>query len=102
MIKEFAFGTANRHHFQNSEKMQDWKKLDKDTFVSLYDYDDYVVEYYTKNKSLSGFDGLIYMPDEFILDVDASSVENGLGKLNEFHQLLEKLDIPSYVYFSGK
>ena len=101
MIKEFAFGTANRHHFQNSEKMQDWKKLDKDTFVSLYDYDDYVVEYYTKNKSLSGFDGLIYMPDEFILDVDASSVENGLGKLHELHQLLETLDIPSYVYFSG-
>ena len=34
--------------------------LDRDTFVSLYDYDDYVVEYYTKNKSLSGFDGKIY------------------------------------------
>jgi hypothetical protein len=101
MIKEFAFGTANRHHFQDAEKMQDWKKLDKDTFVSLYDYDDYVVEYYTKTKSLSGFDGMIYIPDEFILDVDASSIEKGLEKLHELNELLATFDIPSYKYFSG-
>ena len=101
MIKEFAFGTANRHHFQDAEKMQDWKKLDKDTFISLYDYDDYVVEYYTKTKSLSGFDGMIYMPDEFILDVDGSSIEKGLEKLHGLNDLLETLDIPSYKYFSG-
>ena len=101
MIKEFAFGTANRHHFQDVDKMQDWKKLDKDTFVSLYDYDDYVVEYYTQNKSLSGFDGMIYIPDEFVLDVDASSTEKGLEKLFALDGLLESLDIPSYKYFSG-
>ena len=101
MIKEFAFGTSNRHHFQDAKKMQDWKKLDKDTFVSLYDYDDYVVEYYTRNKSLSGFDGMIYIPDEFILDVDASDIEKGLDKVDGLNQLLETLDIPSYVYFSG-
>ena len=101
MIKEFAFGTANRHHFQDAEKMQDWKKLDKDTFISLYDYDDYVVEYYTKTKSLSGFDGMIYMPDEFILDVDGSSIEKGLEKLHGLNDLLETLDIPSYKYFNG-
>ena len=59
MIKELAFGVSNRHHFQNSDKAVDWMGSDRDTFISLYDYDDYVIEYYTKHKSLSGFDGLI-------------------------------------------
>ena len=42
MIKEFAFGTHNRHHFQDVNKAGEWEGVDSDTFVSLYDYDDYV------------------------------------------------------------
>ena len=53
MIKEFAFGVTNRHHFQDANKIGEWQGLDSDTFTSLYDYDEYVVEYYAKHNSLS-------------------------------------------------
>ena len=101
MIKEFAFGTHNRHHFQDVNKAGEWEGVDSDTFVSLYDYDDYVKEFCDTKKSLSGFDGLIYMPDEFILDVDGSSP----AKAQEYTQglliLLKDLNIPYQIYFSG-
>ena len=35
MIKEFAFGTHNRHHFQDANKAGEWEGLDSDTFVSF-------------------------------------------------------------------
>ena len=101
MIKEFAFGTSNRHHFQDANSISNWQGIDNNTFCSLYDYDDYVKEYYGKNKSLSGFDGLIYMPDEFILDVDGSSMLNARKKLLDLLILLEKIKVPVKVYFSG-
>ena len=80
MIKEFAFGISNRHHFQDADSIGNWQGIDNDTFVSLYDYDDYVKEYFGKHQSLSGFDGLIYMPDEFILDVDGSDIVQARNK----------------------
>ena len=46
MIKEFAFGTSNRHHFQEASSIGNWQGIDNDTFCSLYDYDDYVKEFY--------------------------------------------------------
>ena len=70
MIKEFAFGLSNRHHFQDADDIEQWEGIENDTYCSLYDYDDYVKDYYSENKSLSGFDGPIYMRDEFLLDVD--------------------------------
>ena len=41
--------------------------------MSLYDYDEYVAEYFAKHQKLAGFDGLVYIPDEFILDVDGNT-----------------------------
>ena len=70
MIKEFAFGLSQRHYFQDAGNVDSWMNIDKDTYMSLYDYDDGVKDYFSKNKTLSGFDGLLYMPDEFLLDVD--------------------------------
>ena len=70
MIKEFAFGLAQRHYFQDSDSICDWMNIDKDTYMSLYDFDDSITDYFSKNNTLSGFDGLVYIPDEFILDVD--------------------------------
>jgi len=101
MIKEFAFGTSNRHHFQDSTDISNWQGIDNDTFCSLYDYDDYVKEYYAKNNSLSGFDGLIYMPDEFLLDIDGVDVIQARNKLGDLLIHLKQLDVPSKVYFSG-
>ena len=70
MIKEFALGLNKRHYFQPADNIDQWQGLNQDTFMSLYDYDDYIKDFFGKHNSLAGFDGLLYMPDEFILDVD--------------------------------
>ena len=101
MIKEFAFGLSNRHHFQEISKMADWEGLDKDTFVSLYDYDEYVIEYVKKKGSLSGFDGLTYIPNEFVLDVDGKDFKEAKDKTTGLLILLDDIDVPYNVYFSG-
>ena len=47
MVKEMAFSISNRGHFVDAAQVPTWYGTNKDTFMSLYDYDDYVVEYYT-------------------------------------------------------
>ena len=101
MIKEFAFGTNNRHHFCDVNKMENYMNMAQDTFMSLYDYDEHVIEYVKRKKSLSGYDGIMYMPDEFILDVDGSNPEDALDKLQCLLLLLEDLDVTRQIYFSG-
>ena len=104
MIKEFAFGLAQRHYFQDSDSICDWMNIDKDTYMSLYEFDDEIKNYYSKNNSLSGFDGLVYMPDEFILDIDGADhkdLENARFKTIKLLELLDELDIPYRIYFSG-
>ena len=46
MIKEFAFGLSNRHHFQDADDIEQWEGIENDTFCSLYDYDEDVKNYY--------------------------------------------------------
>ena len=75
MIKEMAFGVSDRCHMVEASRVSEWHYLPRDTFTSLYDYDEYVKEYVQKHKSIAGFDGLIYIPDEFILDVDGANTE---------------------------
>ena len=101
MLKEFAFGTHNRHHFQDVNKMGDWEGVDSDNFASLYDYDEHVIEFCDKKHSLSGYDGLIYIPDEFILDVDGSSPKKAQEYTQGLLIILKDLDIPYQIYFSG-
>lgn len=102
MIREFAFGLSNRHHFFPSDNSVKWENVAKDTFLSLYGYDDAVIKYFDKNKTLSGFSGVIYMPREFILDVDGSEVEEAQDKTIKLISLLDSLKVPSNVYFSGR
>ena len=59
MIKEMALGLQNRHHFIDISKVSQWQRSSKDTFTSLYDYDEYVKKYVKDNGKLSGYDGLI-------------------------------------------
>jgi hypothetical protein len=42
MIKEMAFGVADRCHLVDVSKTSEWQNINRDTFVSLYDYDEYV------------------------------------------------------------
>jgi len=102
MIREFALSLSNRHHFHESNKMSKLEGTPQDTFMSLWEYDEYVVEYVKKKKKLAGFDGLIYMPDELILDVDGETIKKAKEKADLLIKLLDKLNIPSQVYFSGR
>ena len=101
MIKEFALGLSKRHYFQPADNIDQWQGLDQDIFMSLYDYDDYIVEFFSKHQTLSGYDGLLYMPDEFILDVDAVNTETARQKTIGLLLHLEDIDIPSRIFFSG-
>ena len=61
MIKEFAFGLSNRHHFSDSADMEKYAGMAQDTFMSLYDYDAHVVDYVKKNHTLSSYDRMLYI-----------------------------------------
>jgi len=104
MIKEFAFGLAQRHYFQDAGNVCDWMNIDRDTYMSLYDFDENIKEFFSKNNSLSGFDGLVYIPDEFILDVDGKDnddLDSARKKAIGLSILLDDLQIPFRLYFSG-
>ena len=69
--------------------------------MSLYDFDDHITDYFSKNNTLSGFDGLVYMPDEFILDIDGKDkddLENARQKTIGLTLLLDDLGIPDYPH----
>ena len=102
MIREFAFSYSDRHHFYDSSKKSSFENTAKDTFISLYGYDSYAIKFFNGTKSLSGFDGKIYMPKEFLLDVDGGTVENAKAKTIELLKLLKSLEVPYNIYFSGR
>ena len=102
MIREFAFGFSNRHHFMDSNKSNKWEYLSKDTFVSLFAYDTDVIEYYEENRTLSGYDGPIYMPSEFLLDVDGNDVLTAKAKTSKLLEILMHKGVPYNIYFSGR
>ena len=102
MIREFAFSYSDRHHFYDSSKKSSFESTPRDTFISLYGYDNYVIKFFQATKSLSGFDGKIYMPKEFLLDVDGNTVELAKAKTVELIKLLKSLNVPYNIYFSGR
>tara|TARA_R100000951_G_scaffold115473_1_gene123643 strand:- start:1973 stop:3778 length:1806 start_codon:yes stop_codon:yes gene_type:complete len=102
MIREFAFSLSNRHHFFDTREAVKWENVAKDTFMSLYGYDDNVVKFYEEKKTLSGYDGLIYMPKEFLLDVDGPDTKDAQEKTIKLLKLLKDLKVPYNLYFSGR
>ena len=101
MIREFAFGLGRRHYFEDSSSMVKWMNISNDTYMSLYEYDNDVKDYFAKNKKLAGYDGKIYIPEEFILDVDGGTPENAQKKSIGLKIMLGDLDIPFKIFFSG-
>ena len=96
-----AFGVSDRCHLVDAQDASQWQRLNRDTFVSLYDYDEYIKEYVEKNKKMAGYDGLIYMPDEFILDVDGANTEQARLSAIGLSICLQDLMVPYRIYFSG-
>jgi len=101
MIREFAFGLSRRHYFEDSSNIVNWMDLHSDTFMSLYEYDNDVKDYFAENKKLSGYDGKIYIPEEFILDVDGGNPDDAQKKAIGLKLMLEDLDVPYKAFFSG-
>jgi hypothetical protein len=101
MIREFAFGLGRRHYFEDSSNMVKWMNLTSDTYMSLYEYDNDVKDYFAKNKKLAGYDGKIYIPEEFILDIDGGNPDDAQKKAIGLKILLGDLDVPFKVFFSG-
>jgi len=101
MIKEYAFGLANRHHFGDVSDVEKYAGMAQDTFMSLWDYDAHVVDYVKEKGGLSGYDGMLYMPDEFILDVDGTNPKQAKDKTIALTIELDDLCIPFRIYFSG-
>jgi hypothetical protein len=101
MIKEYAFGLANRHHFGDTNDVEKYAGMAQDTFMSLWDYDAHVVDFVKEKGSLSGYDGILYMPDEFILDVDGANPKQAKDKTIALTIELDDLCVPYQIYFSG-
>ena len=101
MIKEYAFGLSNRHHFGDVSDVEKWTGMAQDTFMSLWDYDGHVVDYVKEKKTLASYDGMLYMPDEFLLDVDGENPDRAKQKAIGLTILLDDLCIPYRIYFSG-
>jgi len=102
MIKEFAIGSvSNRHHFKKTTEIESFFNVSQNMFHSLYDYDEYIIDYVRENKKMSGYDGILYMPDEFILDIDGATPEEAQQLTIGLAYLLNDLYIPFQTYFSG-
>ena len=101
MIREFAFGLGRRHYFEDSSSMVKWMNIASDTYMSLYEYDNDVKDYFAQNKKLAGYDGKIYIPEEFILDVDGGNPDDAQKKAIGLKILLDDLDVPFKAFFSG-
>ena len=101
MVREFAFGLGRRHYFEESSSMIKWTPMDNDTYMSLYKYNTDVKTYFGKHQKLAGYDGKIYIPEEFILDVDGANPEDAQSKTRGLIILLSDLNIPYKIFFSG-
>ena len=101
MIKEYAFGLNNRHHFGDASDLEKYTGMEQDTFTSLWDYDNHVIDFVKTKGNFAGYDGILYMPDEFLLDVDGTNPENAKQRAIGLGIMLDDLGIPYQPYFSG-
>jgi len=102
MIKEYAVGgVSKRGILAPSNLISQFYNTPQDTFHSLYDYGEHVGDYVKDNNSISGYDGVIYMPDEFILDVDGKDEKQAQQLTMGLVMMLNDMMIPYQLYFSG-
>ena len=102
MIREFAFGITKRHNFMQSNYILELLGNKLDTYMSLWEYDESVKEYFNEKKTIANYPGKIYIPKEFILDVDGQNPKMAQNKAIGLTILLNDLEIPYKTYFSGR
>ena len=102
LVKEIALGITNRHHFCPIVDLSKFYGISNNTFMSLWDYEDNEIKAHVKSKrSIAGYKGKIYMPDEFILDIDGANINNAKNMLLGLLNVLDELFVPYNLYFSG-
>jgi len=101
MIREYAPSLSNRGHFLNEVEVSKMRG-GKDKFMSLFCYDELVKEYVEKTGKIAGYDDIIYLAREHILDVDGYSTKDAQEKACKLITILEDLNVPYKVYFSGR
>jgi hypothetical protein len=105
MYRELAHGVNNRHFFLRSPEVESWEGQESDTYISLWEYDESIIDFFRNTGSLRGFDGLIYMPDEFILDIDTENGSSDYARQKTIAltmKLSEEFKVPHSIYFSGR
>ena len=101
MIKEFAQSLGNRGHFLEEEKVFKMRG-GRDKFMSLFCYDDNVKQYFKEKNKIAGYNGLLYLSKEHILDVDGETFSEAKDSTLDLLALLEDLSVPFKLYFSGR
>ena len=101
MIREYAPSLNNRGHFLSEVEVFKMRG-GRDKFMSLFCYDEAVNQYVEKNGKIAGYDGIIYLAAEHILDVDGHSIDDAKEKAYKLILILEGLNVPYKVFFSGR
>ena len=94
MIREYAQSLSNRGHFLDEMEVSNMKG-GRDKFMSLFCYDESVKEYVKKKGKIAGYDGIIYLAKEHILDVDGESFIEARDATIDLIALLDDLNVPS-------
>ena len=101
MLKEHALSLSNRGHFLEEEEIFGMRG-GRDKFMSLFCYDESVKEYVAKKGKIAGYDGILYLAKEHILDVDGENFQDAKDKLEDLVALLSDLSVPYKIFFSGR
>lgn len=101
MIKEYAPSLSNRGHFLDEIEVYK-QKGGRDKFMSLFCYDNSVKEYVKEKGKIAGYNGIIYLAQEHILDVDGETFEEAKDGMEDLVELLKDINVPHKLFFSGR
>ena len=101
MLKEYASSLSNRGHILDEQEVANMKGgIDK--FMSLFCYEENVKDYIKEKGKIAGYNGIIYLAKEHILDVDGQNYEEAKDATVDLLALPDDLNCPYKIYFSGR
>lgn len=100
MIREYAQSLSNRGNFL--DELEVFKiKGGRDKFMSLFCYDNDARTYVSENRKIAGYNGIVYLAKEHVLDVDGETFIEGRDATADLIELLIDLNVPYKPFFSG-
>ena len=101
MLREYAPSLSNRGHILEEQEIANMRGgIDK--FMSLFCYEEDVKTYIKEKGKIAGYDGVIYLAKEHILDVDGETYTEAKDSTVDLLALLDDLGCPYKIYFSGR